>query len=212
VRDVEVHLVTLAAEPERFALLESLLSPDERARAARLVFAEHRHHFTVCRGTLREILGRSTGVEPRALAFVQNEYGKPALPEGRLRFNVSHSAGLALIAVSAHRELGVDIERMNRRVAEERIAERFFSPNEAAKLRALPVEEQTHAFFRCWTRKEAYIKARGMGLALPLHSFDVTLGPDEPAAILRGGEGWEIESLDPAEGFAGALVASTFGR
>jgi 4'-phosphopantetheinyl transferase len=113
-----------------------------------------------------------------------------------------------LFAISRTREVGVDIERINPAFAGEQIPEQYFSPAEVKILRSLPKERQTEAFFNCWTRKEAYVKARGLGLSLELHSFEVSLAPGEPAAFLRGVEGWSIEALEPAPGFAAAVVAA----
>jgi 4'-phosphopantetheinyl transferase len=124
-----------------------------------------------------------------------------------VRFNVSHSGGWALLAVTRGSEVGIDIERVDSRFAADQIPERFFSPGEVARLRGLPADQQTAAFFRCWTRKEAYIKARGLGLALPLDSFDVSLGPDDPPELLRGADGWCVQDFDAPPGFAAAVVA-----
>jgi 4'-phosphopantetheinyl transferase len=134
-----------------------------------------------------------------------------------LRFNVSHSQDLALFAFSVARELGVDVERMDPAVASERIPEHFFSPGECAALRALPTEQQPEAFFACWTRKEAYIKAKGKGMAIRLDQFDVSLVPGEAAALLKTAEGpreacrWSLHALSPAPGFAGALAVEGQG-
>lgn len=152
---------------------------------------------------LREILGAYLNLDPRAVEFAFNPQGKPGV--AGIYFNVSHSDALAAIAVSRTREVGIDIERMDARAASEKVPERFFAPAEVAALRALPEHLQTEAFFRCWTRKEAYVKARGLGLSIDLAGFEVTV--EERAAFLRGGEGWEIESFCPAPGYQGAVVA-----
>jgi 4'-phosphopantetheinyl transferase len=156
---------------------------------------------------LREILSGYLETTPAQVRFSYNAYGKPAVQDSRVRFNVSHSGGWALFAVTERREVGIDIERIDARVAQEQIPERFFSAWEAAQLRALPVAQQTDAFFRCWTRKEAYIKARGLGLSLPLDSFDVSLAPGEPAALLRGAGNYALQELPAPEGFAAAIAA-----
>src|SRR5919199_1621700 len=126
---------------------------------------------------------------PPQLCFTYGRHGKPALATGTggvpLRFNVSHSHGLALYAITRDREVGVDVERIRPEVAQEKIAERFFSPREVTVLRALPTPLQATAFFACWTRKEAYIKATGDGLSLSLKQFDVSLAPGEPVALLH---------------------------
>jgi 4'-phosphopantetheinyl transferase len=189
------------------------LSEDEQRRAHRFHFAEDRRRFTVARGVLRALLARYLGNNPATLQFVYNIHGKPRLPENHpLRFNVSHSGGLALYAVAWNREIGVDIERLRPEFAGEAIAERFFSRNEVAILRSLPPPLVVTAFFNCWTRKEAYIKARGKGLAIPLDQFDVSLHPGEPAQVHQDRESpaetgrWAIWDLSPAPGFAGAAA------
>ena len=173
-----------------------LLSEDERARALRFHFPLHRHRFVAARSALRRILAAYLDLPPAELRFHYSPHGKPYLEHHWLRFNLAHSEDLALCAVARAREIGVDIERIRPRPTQERIPERFFSPSEAAQLRALPPE----AFFHYWTAKEAYLKARGEGLAIPLDSFDVTT-LDDPR--------WTRASLllDPA--YAAALVVES---
>lgn len=203
---VDVYTVPLESEPARLDHLYEILSPEERARALRFRFAEHRRQSILCRGTLREVLAPYLELNPAAIRLVYNRYGKPSVANSEVRFNVSHSGAFAMLAVSRGREVGLDLERIDSRFAQEQIPERFFSPREVEQLRALPAREQTAAFFRCWTRKEAYIKARGLGLALPLDSFDVSLRPGDPPALLRAGN-WSIRNLDAPSGYAAALVA-----
>jgi 4'-phosphopantetheinyl transferase len=208
---VDIYTVRLEADAARLDSLYEILAPQERERAARFRFAEHRRHFIVCRGTLREILSPYLGLKPARIAFAYNAHGKPRLCDSDVRlpdvrFNVSHSGGWALQAVTRGRDVGVDIERMDARFANDQIPERFFSPREVAHLRALPAVRQTEAFFRCWTRKEAYIKARGLGLALPLDSFDVSLSPGDPPVLLRAGD-WSVQDFDAPPGYAAAVVA-----
>ncbi|SRR5579883_299816 len=200
VRDVDIHTCSLDTPGS----LE-LLSLDERARAAGFRFDHHRNRYIACRSMLRVILAGYLETDPRGIEFAYNPNGKPFVPG--LFFNVSHSAGFALYAVSRTREVGVDIERIDPKFAAGQIPERFFSPLEVRTLRALPEHLQLEAFFRCWTRKEAFVKAVGLGLSMPLASFDVTLAPGEPARFLRGGDGWELESLDPVSGYAAAVAA-----
>ena len=156
--------------------------------------------------------------DPQYLRFTYGPRGKPALATDMgavsLRFNVSHSHGLALYAMTRGRELGVDVERIRPEIVQEQVAERFFSPREVTTLRALPVPLQATAFFACWTRKEAYIKATGEGLALPLDQFDVSLAPGEPAALLRTAwdpqeaPRWTMQDLDPAPGYRAAVAVA----
>jgi 4'-phosphopantetheinyl transferase len=208
VKDVDIECRALDVDSFRLDQLQRLLSQDERERAARFRFEKHARHFIAARGILREILGPYLAVDPALIRFDYNSFGKPSV-EGGPRFNVSHSGGFGLYAVSGIREVGVDIERINPDFAHERIPERFFAPGEVAALRALPADAQIEAFFHCWTRKEAYIKAHGSGLSLDLKSFEVTLTPGEPARFLRGVEGWSIETIEVPPGYVAALVAAT---
>jgi 4'-phosphopantetheinyl transferase len=199
-RDVDIHHRILG---EVFDT--SLLSPDECERAARFHFDRDRAHFIAARSMLRQILGEYLNMPPESIAFELNRYGKPAV-QG-IFFNVSHSAGLAVYAVSRTRELGVDVEKIDPSVEILKIAERFFAPAEFAALRALPEHFQCDAFFNCWTRKEAYVKALGGGLSIDLASFQVEFAPGKPAAFLRGADGWELESFQTEPGYAAAVVA-----
>jgi 4'-phosphopantetheinyl transferase len=192
------------------------LSADECARASRFYFEVDREAFIVGRGALREILGRYLGLKPAAIRFDYSPYGKPSLAAGMgagaFQFNLSHSHRIALYALARSRRLGVDVELLNERHAGLEIAERFFSPAEAATLRALPIEAQTLGFFNCWTRKEAYIKALGEGLSHPLQSFTVSLKPGMPAALLEAAgdplsvSRWVFRELQPGPLYVGALA------
>ena len=196
--------------------LQGTLTPDECTRAERFYFQEHRERFIAGRGLLRNILSRYLDRKPGQLRFRYNSYGKPALIEETgvegICFNLSHSHDMALYAVTHGREIGVDIERFRPDVEAEKLAERFFSPREAAVLRALPEQLRKEGFFNCWTRKEAYIKAEGEGMAIPLSSFDVSLAPGAAAALLRSQNPpqetsrWSLQALDPKPGYAAALA------
>lgn len=195
-----------------------LLSEDERARADRFVFAKHRRRFIHGRGRLRQILASYLDVAPQMLAFEASAYGKPSLAGAPgLHFNLSHSEDLGALGVSTDVELGVDIEWI--RPLKEDIANRYFAPRECDALQALPAALQPRAFFECWTRKEAYIKASGEGLSLPLDSFEVAFGPDIGARFLRidapvnqAPADWRLHSFEPAPGCIGAIAAKTMGR
>jgi 4'-phosphopantetheinyl transferase len=149
--------------------------------------------------------------------FCLNAHGKPALDVGGgtadLHFNVSHSNGLALFAFTLCGEVGVDVEYIRPSLREMDLAERFFSPQEVAALRAFPESSQREMFFRCWTRKEAYIKARGAGMSISLASFTVSLAPDTLTHLLiTGHDGpeagrWWLRTLAPGEGYVGAVAA-----
>ena len=216
----EVHVWTSVLEgyggPEQL----ECLSPDERARAERFHFDRDRQRFVRARATLREILGDCLGVGARDVVFQYGPYGKPALAKemaSDVQFNLSHSRGVALVAVAAGRRVGVDLEFICPRAAEGRIADRFFSAAEVTALRALPRERQEEAFFACWTRKEAYIKGRGEGLSMPLGAFSVSLAPGEPAALLdhaaapEEARTWSLRSLTTVPGYAAALAVEGEG-
>jgi len=198
---VHVWRAGLDVSSELLQRLGASLAPDERERAARFHFQKDRERFATARGILRDILGRYLGASAAALAFHYGGTGKPALegyPEPR--FNVSHSDGLALYAFAIGRDVGIDVELIRPGLSEERIAERFFSSSEVDSLRSMPKERQNEAFFRLWTRKEAYVKGVGMGLAIPLSSF---AADDVP--------GWEIQDLSPGPRFCAALAVQGAG-
>src|SRR5262249_26367386 len=148
--------------------LREILADDERRRADRFHFEKDCRHFTAARGAMRILLAGYLAHRPEEVRFAYSNYGKPRLAaESKLCFNLTHSQGLALLAVTRGREIGVDVERLREMERDgEPLAERFFSPREAAVLRSLPTRLRREAFFHCWTRKEAYIKAHGMGLSL----------------------------------------------
>ena len=182
--------------------LAAHLSPDEHARAARFVHAEHRVAFEAARGRMREILGRMLDREPRDLSFDYGPQGKPTVPGGP-PFNLSHSGGCAVLAVSDGPEVGVDIEAW--RDVEPGVAARYFTAAERRALAEMPFES---GFFRCWTRKEAVIKADGRGLSMRLDAFDVTLDP-EPALTRIDGDDpghWHLIDLGEPAGMSGALA------
>ena len=165
----------------------SLLSKDEEERMARLIFERDRRRFLLTRALVRTTLSRYASVAPAAWSFIANVHGRPEIldrPRGvpDLRFNLSHTEGLIACAVTIGREVGVDVEHVGRRLTHD-VAGRFFAPREVRDLTALPGDEQPRVFFDYWTLKEAYIKARGFGLALPLGDFAFTLSPSSPPQI-----------------------------
>ncbi|HLJ49453.1 MAG TPA: 4'-phosphopantetheinyl transferase superfamily protein [Bryobacteraceae bacterium] len=210
--EVHVWWVELVRPEREVEDLLSLLSLDERERAARFRFAGHRDRFTVARGTLRRVLGHYAGVSPESVRFEYGANGKPSLPDSEIRFNLSHSGDIAMIGITRSREIGVDVERMRQDKDLLDIAERFFAPREREALRDLSEEEQRDGFFRCWTRKEAYLKALGAGLSLNLHGFVVSLAPGEPAALLDSEQGaaeaarWSLVALEPHPDYAAAVA------
>ena len=190
--------------------LESLLAEEERERAGRFHFLRDRRAFTVAKGASRQILAHYLGADPRALIFDRGTFGKPFLRSGAVRFNLSHSGEFALLAVAAKREVGVDVEEIREIEDAAMIAERNFSPGESSKLRAvLDSASGTTAFFNCWTRKEAFIKAIGEGLSHPLDTFEVTFLPQENVELRVEGttlHRWMLSTLYVSDGYTGALV------
>jgi len=213
----EIHVWRASLEREQSMLnqLQTTLSADEKARANSFFFQRDRNHFIAARGILRDLLGKYVNRSPAHLEFDYGPQGKPALrcalAERSVLFNVSHSDGVALFGFGIGRQLGVDVERV-RKFAGETIAERYFSPQEVVELRALPQASQDEGFFLCWTRKEAYIKARGEGLQLPLKSFHVSLTPGKPERLQTAdGVDWSLRSLRPEPQYVGALVGEGKG-
>lgn len=211
---VDVWKASLERNPSELDGLRQTLAPDEQKRADRFRFEKHRDRFIVGRGVLRAILGRYLDRRPNQLRFQYTLHGKPMLPAESeiLSFNLSHSHDLVLYAVTQGREIGIDLEFIRKNINLLGIAKRFFSPQEYSQLQAIPKSSQLQTFFECWTRKEAFIKAKGDGFSLPLHQFDVSIGPDKPAALLRTewnpaeAANWSLRSLNPAPGYAGALA------
>jgi len=213
--EVHVWCFTLDEYVVYFESFLQMLAPDEVEKARRYCFHKDREHFAVARGMSKSILSGYLKVMPKEVQFRYNSFGKPALSDHRkadLRFNVSHSHGLALLAVTREREVGIDLEYQRREIATEDLAERFFSAAEVKSLTRLPKEMQSEAFFKCWTRKEAYIKAIGEGLSFPLDRFTVSLHPSErpelrdvvgnPQEMSR----WSFWDLSPNSRYAAALV------
>ena len=213
----EVHIWSVSLNPAE-AVLEArhcLLSEDELARASRFRFPEHRRRYLAARGALRHILAAYLGTQGRDVSFVYGAAGKPNLPAelGKgLQFNLSHSGELAVVALAARRTVGVDVELVRPIDDVEGMIGRFFSKGERTDLFALPEHERVEAFFRCWTRKEAFIKATGDGLGLPLDQFRVSLRTGDPVRLLWAGDGgssiarWRLENIHVAPGFVGAVA------
>jgi len=197
---------------------QRLLSVDERARAERFLLPRPRQHFVVTRGVLRTVLGAYLALDPTKLNFQNSVKGKPSLgaPNANtgITFNVSHAGEVALLAFSRRRELGVDVERVSRDLDIDAVAQRFFSLHEQRQLASVSSEDRFEAFFRCWTRKEAYIKAKGEGLALPLDQFDVSLAVRDTNALLStrpdGSEAgrWSLREVSAGPGYLAALCVA----
>ncbi|MHC1725284.1 MAG: 4'-phosphopantetheinyl transferase superfamily protein [Syntrophobacteraceae bacterium] len=196
-------------------LLQEVLSADEWARAAKFHFPRDRRRFIAGRAALRMILGMYLGVASKSLVLAYGPHGKPMIDgckDGALRFNLSHSQGLAVIGVTLGAEIGVDVEYMHLLPDQDTIAMLHFSPSENAALWTLPPDRRTEAFFTCWTRKEAYLKALGDGLARQLDSFDVSFLPGEAARLLcvrdntAEASRWTLAGLTPIDGTVAALA------
>jgi 4'-phosphopantetheinyl transferase len=187
----------------RFA---AMLSSEERRRADQLHFSTDRRRYAARRGRLRELLAGRLDCDPREVPITCNAFGKPRIEGTDLSFNLSHSRGTAMFVLTRGAEIGCDIEWQDPRVETMQIAEAFFSRRELESLRALPECQRTEGFFNCWTRKEAFVKARGGGLSLPLDAFDVSLRPGEAAAFLHGGAGWSMQAFRPRQGLHAAIV------
>jgi 4'-phosphopantetheinyl transferase len=206
---IQVWVIALDQPPGVLAQGQSVLSPPEQARANRFFRSLDRDRFILAHAALRRILAARLDVEPRSLHFVEGAHGKPALAGCSLRFSLAHAGGLALVATVRNRELGVDLEPIRAFDDALSLARRFFSPGEVRKLQATPALDLPRAFFECWTRKEAFVKATGLGLSYPLDSFDVTFFPEETVALSsaqRDLSQWALYDLSPAPGYSGALA------
>jgi 4'-phosphopantetheinyl transferase len=215
--EVQLWLVDLEAVRANESRWQEILSGDESERASRFYFLRDRQSFVASRAVLRMILAGYLAVDPGSLNFSYSKREKPflgaAYAESDIRFNVTHSGDIAMLAFTRQREIGVDVEQIRSDVEVESIARRFFSTNERMQLAALPSEEKVDAFFRCWTRKEAYIKATGDGLSLPLDQFDVSLGMEAGNALLatRPDESevsrWLLREVPTEPGYIAAVCA-----
>lgn len=219
--DVEIVSVWLDVPAGVSAACWHVLSRDERQRAERFRFVEHRQRYVVARASLRRLLAERLRVDPRAIELVENSYGKPKLAPVHgsvgLEFNLSHSEALAVYAFTTGSAVGVDVEMIRHVPDADDLAESFFSPRETAALRALPPDQRSLAFLACWTRKEAFIKALGLGLSFPLDAFDVTIEPDAAARITRVDarighiENWRMQAFTPYPSYTAAVVYSASG-
>ncbi len=194
------------------AAYRQLLSEDELERVSRFKFAHLSDFYTFCRGTLRRILSGYLAVPGDTIKFHYGQMGKPflATPIG-LQFNASHSGGLFVCAVSSGLTIGVDVEQIRPIEDMMAIASHYFSPAERRHLVSLAEADRTHAFFQCWTRKEAVIKATGEGVSRPLDSFEVAFGPAATPHLIRIDEdpspSWKMDSFEPYPGYVGAVAS-----
>jgi 4'-phosphopantetheinyl transferase len=211
---VQVWAVQLEASEDRFSQCLSCLSSDEKARAARFHFDEHRRAFILGRSVLRALLGELMETTPGQIQFSYGPKGKPGLVDSSspIRFNASNSGNMAVYAFTEGCDIGIDVEQVRPVPEMDHIAKRFFASAETSELMALSERDRGQAFFNCWTRKEAYIKAVGDGLAVPLDSFHVTLRPGVAAEMLcvagsiEAAKGWTMHDFAPAPEFVGAIA------
>jgi 4'-phosphopantetheinyl transferase len=215
--EVQLWRIDLDSIRSDEARWQEVLSPDEKERASRFHFASDRQRFVAARSLLRTILASYLITDPKELRFSYSKKEKPSLgpayADSEITFNVSHSGGIALCAFARRRDLGVDVEKLRHDFDVEAIARRFFSAREQQQLGDLPATEKVHAFFSCWTRKEAYIKATGDGLSLPLTQFDVSLAEGNTNALLATrpdsaeAKRWRLCEVPAGTGYVAALCA-----
>jgi 4'-phosphopantetheinyl transferase len=214
--EVHIRFARLDLEDDDQARLERRLAEEELSRADRLKVELARNRYVAGRAFLRETLASYLEVEPEDLLLGEGEWGKPYIAQGKgfgmLSFNLSHAAGLAVLAVSLKREVGIDIEKTAKDLPYRNIARMFFSPRERDELFTLPPGEQLAAFYRCWSRKEAYLKGCGRGFSVPSDIFDVSLFPGHKPALIEhrqspGEPGrWSLLDIPVPKGFCAALA------
>jgi len=218
---VDIWRISTQLDGRQLAHFESVLSARQRERAARLKVDDKRTQYIIAQGLTRRILGRATAVPAEAIEFTRGPKGKPYLgnasAEADIQFNMTHTSHMALIAVTRQREIGIDIERIRQNLAWEKLARRYFSAREQEAFCAQPPDTRLRAFFVCWTRKEAILKAIGTGLSGGLGSFDVSVDPDSPPRLLgnrwngRFHGDWSMVHLEPGESYVGTLVTEHRG-
>jgi len=212
--EVHVWRILFSATAENDPRLRAVLSAEEIRRAEKFYFKKDRVAFVAAHGYLRLLLARYLHTRAEKLVFSEGEHGKPFLKNYALQFNISHSQGMGLLAFDASLPLGVDVEHIRPDFGGLKIARRFFSEAEVKELSVLKGEAQLHGFFNGWSRKEAYIKALGRGLSLPLHKFTVSLDPTKKAQLISTEhdhsalERWRLFALDVGAEYKAALVTS----
>lgn len=211
-RDVHVWTICLKTSDDTAERFEQVLAYDEKERARRFSFERLRRSFIVSHGTLRFVLGRYLGRHPAELRFQYGPRGKPAVCGTNIEFNMSHSGNLAAIALTIGCPVGIDLEQIRPISYMHLLAHQYFHPEEFAEIAELPSAESECAFYCCWTRKEAYIKAAGNGLTVPLNNFRVSVTPADPVRLIHPGDDgesdavWTLNNLQVPSGYAGALA------
>jgi 4'-phosphopantetheinyl transferase len=219
--DIHIWCASLNISHEELSHHVSLLSLDEKARAERFYFEKDRDHFIVGRGLLRTIISYYLKVEPAQIIFFYEEYGKPALKselrDKTFEFNLSHSKGLALYIFSWNRKVGIDVEYIHSMPDMDDFAERFFSPRESAFINSLSGQQKEIAFFKLWTCKEAFLKANGNGLTVPINEVEISLESEGSVTLEAIGEEkeqishWQLEIFNPVQGYQAALAVEGKG-
>ncbi len=206
--EVHVWSISLKQNDQVLEQLKLFLSKEEKGRSEKFHSKQDQKNFIIAHGALQDILGRYLeGVKP-PLEFIKNKQGKPSLKESLLTFNLSHSGDLALVAVAQGRQIGVDVEKIRKETDIKNIAHRFFSIQETNQLTALPAEKQIEAFYACWTRKESFIKAKGVGFSLPLNTFDVSVNPEGATEILVSDSlKWSLQDVMISPKYRAAVCA-----
>ena len=210
--ELHVWLAHIPSARPRLSDFVQLLSPEERERAKRFRFDEHRERSQITRGVLRSLLGQYLTCAPQELSFAYNAHGKPEVKDRGVHFNTSHSGDYAAFAFMRTGPVGVDIEKFRDDITRrEQIAEKHFAPGERTQLQALAERDRPRAFFDLWTRKEAFVKARGDGLFSGLNQFEVGLGEPRVLSVRAGAATeWWMSALPEIEGYSGAVVANAF--
>lgn len=214
--EVHVWRIRLDIADDSWRALASLLTNDERIKAERFHFEKHRRRHIVGRAALRTLLGQYLDRSPQLIEFSYNSHGKPRLArsDSGIRFNLSHTEEIMLVAFALDSEVGIDIESLMRDVDCMDVGQRWFSGLEGQALRALPEDARRDAFFRIWSRKEAYIKARGDGISHPLHRFSVSMDKHEPRLIEHQDDTseksrWRFIDIDVGEKYQATVVVKS---
>lgn len=219
--DIHVWCASLSVSPQELSHYRSLLSQNEVDRAGRFVFEKDRNHYIAGRGLLRVMLGRYLNLEPARLEFVYGLHGKPAIKPGHtdmaLEFNLSHSKDLVLYAFNWNRRVGVDVEYRIPMADMDNFAEQYFTPRESAWINALTGQQKENAFFKTWTCKEAFLKANGSGLTVPINQVEISFETQETVKLISIGSdkeqtaNWRIEMFNPFPGYQAALAVEGHG-
>lgn len=215
---VDIYRIRLDIPETRWAELTAQLTEPERARADRFLPANKRREFTITRAALRRILSQTLNEQACRISIIHQQQGKPCLDGSKhgheIRFSVSHSHDVALVAVARNRDIGIDVEKIRDDIEHETLAQRFFSESEFTALRHYDGCERLRAFFAVWTRKEAVVKAQGGGIALGLKQFDVSVDPDTAPRVLAsrwqqpGIPEWALADIDAGPGYAACLAVN----